>query len=69
MVKTITIKERVYYDLMKVKGEDESFSDLFERFLGQIRAITVLERLKGTMKFKNKDKMLSEIYSKRSVWG
>ncbi len=32
-VKTITIKEKVYKDLIKVKSKDESFSDLFERLI------------------------------------
>ncbi len=68
MVKTITIKENVYMDLIKVKKEKESFSDLFERLLVQARAIDVLAKLKGSMTFKNKQKMVSEIYSKRSVW-
>jgi len=30
-VKTLTIKERVYDELIKIKSENESFSDLFER--------------------------------------
>lgn len=68
LVKTITIKESVYKDLVKVKGTDESFSDLFERLLSQARAIDILTKLKGSMTFKNKSKMISEIYSKRSVW-
>ncbi len=31
--KTITIKDRVYEELIKIKGEDESFSDLFEKMV------------------------------------
>ena len=31
MVRTLTIKDRVYDDLVKLKGKSESFSDLFER--------------------------------------
>lgn len=68
MVKTITIKETVYRDLVKVKKKEESFSDLFERLLNQARAMDILAKLKGSMTFKDKEKMVSEIYSKRSVW-
>ena len=31
MVKTLTIKDRVYEELTTIKGREESFSDLFER--------------------------------------
>jgi predicted CopG family antitoxin len=31
MVKTLTIKDKVYDELKVIKGKDESFSDLFER--------------------------------------
>jgi predicted CopG family antitoxin len=70
MVKTITIKESVYNELIKVKEADESFSDLFERLLKKTIAISVLEKLKGSIDFKEgeKEKILSDIYSKREVW-
>lgn len=68
MVKTITIRTSVYEDLIKVKKKDESFSELFERLLVEVRPIEALARLKGSMEFKNKKKMLSEIYEKRSGW-
>jgi predicted CopG family antitoxin len=31
MVKTLTIKNKVYEELVTIKGREESFSDLFER--------------------------------------
>ena len=31
MVKTLTIKDRIYEELVTIKGREESFSDLFER--------------------------------------
>lgn len=65
MVKTITIKERVYLDLIKVKKEDESFSDLFERLIKSATPIEILTRIRGSVKFSNKKKMLSEMYNKR----
>lgn len=70
MVKTITIREEVYNDLMKVKNPDESFSDLFERLLKKTITISVLEKLKGSIEFKEgeKEKILLDIYSKRAVW-
>ncbi|MDE1868350.1 MAG: antitoxin [Candidatus Micrarchaeota archaeon] len=68
MVKTITIRTSVYEDLIKVKKKGESFSELFERLLVEVRPIEALARLKGSMEFKNKKKMLSEIYEKRSGW-
>ena len=66
MSKTITIKESVYTDLINVKKEDESFSDLFERLIKSATPTEVLAKIKGSVKFKNKSKMLAEIYSKRA---
>lgn len=68
MAKTITIKETVYMDLVRIKKDGESFSDLFERLLDQARSIGILEKLKGSMTFENKGKMLDEIYLKRDAW-
>lgn len=50
MVKTITIKEKVFNRLNSQKGEDESFSDLFERLLdNQVSGIDVLRKLRGSV--------------------
>ena len=47
MVKTITIKESVFYRLNSQKGEDESFSDLFERLLdNQVSGIDIHRKLR-----------------------
>jgi predicted CopG family antitoxin len=61
--KTLTIKEDVYKKLLSMKREDESFSDLFERLLK--RDIAVLKSLRGSIEFKDKKKMIEEIYKKR----
>lgn len=65
MAKTITIKETVYLDLIKVKKEEESFSDLFERLIKSATPIEVLGKIRGSLKFKSKDKLLTEMHSKR----
>lgn len=66
MVKTITIKENVYHELVKVKKRDESFSDLFERLVKLANPIDVLVKIRGSVEFRNKRKMLSDLYAKRS---
>lgn len=66
MVKTITIREEIYTALAKVKKEDESFSELFDRLLKSANPVDLLTKIKGSVEFKKKKKMLSEIYSKRS---
>ena len=66
MVKTITIREEVYTALTKVKKKDESFSELFDRLLKSTSSIGLLTKLKGSIELKQKTKILSEIYPKRS---
>ncbi|MEM3839130.1 MAG: antitoxin VapB family protein [Candidatus Micrarchaeaceae archaeon] len=66
MAKTITIRETVYKNLVKAKKSDESFSELFERLLKMASPVDILTRIKGSVEFKNKRKMLSELYAKRS---
>ncbi len=66
MVKTITIREEVYAALTKVKKKDESFSELLDRLLKSTSSIGLLTKLKGSIELKQKTKILSEIYPKRS---
>ncbi len=66
MVKTITIREEVYKDLMKIKSADESFSVLFERLIKSASPRDVLAKIRGSVEFKNKKKMIAEIYAKRA---
>ncbi len=66
MTKTITIRTEVYEKLIRIKKENESFSELFERLAEILVPIDALLKLRGSMEFNNKDKMLDEILSKRS---
>ncbi|MEM3593199.1 MAG: antitoxin VapB family protein [Candidatus Jordarchaeaceae archaeon] len=66
MTKTITIRDEVYKKLLRIKREGESFSDLFERLMESIDPIETLKRLRGCVEFRDKEKMLSEIYGRRT---
>jgi len=66
MVKTITIREEVYRRLLAVKQESESFSELLERLIEETNPLDVLVRLRGCVEIKDKEKLLSEIYSLRA---
>jgi predicted CopG family antitoxin len=68
MVKTITIRDDVYKKLSAVKGENESFSELFERLVEETDPVKILKRLRGTVEFKNgeKKKLLAEIRARRA---
>ena len=61
--KTLTIKESVYKKLLLMKRKDESFSDLFDRLSSS--NIEVLKKMRGCNTYKDKEKMLNEIYEKR----
>ena len=66
LVKTITIREEVYKKLLEVKEENESFSKLFERLIESANPVETLKKLRGCIEFKDKNKILSEIYTSRS---
>ena len=66
MTKTITIRDEVYRKLLTVKGENESFSQLFERLVEGMSPLETLTRLRGCVEFKDKEKMLSEIHALRA---
>jgi len=65
LVKTITIRDEVYNKLLTVKGEGESFSELFERLVEGVNPLETLTKLRGCVEFKDKEKMLSEIHALR----
>ncbi len=65
MVKTLTIKDVVYRKLLAMKREDESFSDLFERLADESSPIEVLRRLRGTIEFTDKERVLKEVRKRR----
>jgi len=66
LTKTITIRDEVYRKLLTVKGENESFSQLFERLVEGMSPVETLTRLRGCVEFKDKEKMLSEIHALRA---
>jgi len=66
LTKTISIRDEVYRKLLKVKRENESFSELFERLVEGVSSIETLTRLRGCVEFKDKEKMLSEIHTLRA---
>jgi predicted CopG family antitoxin len=66
LVKTITIKDDVYEKLVELKRNDESFSDLFLRLAECQNPRQLLVKLRGTVDFTDKDRLLSEIYAKRA---
>ncbi|MEM3731737.1 MAG: antitoxin VapB family protein [Candidatus Bathyarchaeia archaeon] len=66
MTKTVTIREEVYRKLLKIKREDESFSDLFERLAEGANPLDVLRKLRGCVEFRDKERLLSEIHALRA---
>ncbi|MEM3607212.1 MAG: antitoxin VapB family protein [Candidatus Bathyarchaeia archaeon] len=66
LTKTITIRDEVYRKLLMIKGEKESFSQLFEMLVEGASPLETLKNLKGCVEFKDKEKMLSELHAFRT---
>ena len=66
MAKTITIINEVYKKLLTVKKKDESFSELFERLVENKNPLETLTKLRASVEFKEKEKMISEISASRT---
>jgi len=66
LVKTIIVRDEVYRKLLSIKREGESFSDLLERLVEGVNSLDLLLRLRGCVEFRDKEKLLSEIYSLRA---
>ncbi len=66
LTKTLTIRDDVYRKLLKIKREGESFSELFDRIAEGRDPVETLESLRGCIDFKDKEKMLAEIYAERA---
>jgi len=66
LTKTLTVRDEVYRKLLTVKKRDESFSRLFERLVENISALETLKKLRGSVEFKDKEEMLSEIRALRT---
>ncbi|MHB8360375.1 MAG: antitoxin VapB family protein [Thermoplasmataceae archaeon] len=65
MSKTITIRETVYNELVKVKKENESFSELLDRLVKSEDKTQLLKMLRGSVNFTDKNKLIEEIRTKR----
>jgi len=66
VVKTITIRDEVYKKLLSVKRENESFSELLEKLVEGADSVETLKKLRGCVEFKDKGRMVSEIYASRA---
>jgi predicted CopG family antitoxin len=66
LTKTLTIRDEVYEKLAAVKGKDESFSELFERLVDGTGSLESLRKLRGSVEFVDKKKMLREIEVSRT---
>ena len=66
VVKTITIRDEVYRKLLSVKRKNESFSELLDKLVEGADSVETLKRLRGCVEFKDKDRMVSEIYAGRA---
>ena len=66
MVKTITIRDEVYLKLLAIKQENESFSELFDRLSECQDSRRTLIKLRGSVEFRDKEKMLSEMCTSRA---
>jgi predicted CopG family antitoxin len=65
LTKTLSIRDEVYDRLLKIKREDESFSDLFMRLSEEENTLKLLERLRGSIDLPEADEIIEEIYEKR----
>ena len=65
MAKTISIKKSVYEELKAFKKENESFSELLDRLVKSQSRKNILESLRGSIEFENKEKLIKEIENKR----
>ena len=66
VVKTITIRDEVYKKLLSVKRENESFSELLDKLVEGADSLETLKSLRGCVEFKDKDRMILEIYASRA---
>jgi predicted CopG family antitoxin len=66
LTKTLTIREEVYDKLTAVKGKEESFSELFDRLVNGAGSLESLKKLRGSVEFVDKKKMLREIEASRA---
>ena len=65
MSKTITIKNSVYDELKGFKKENESFSEVLDRLIKSQSKKDLLESLRGSIEFEDKEKLIKDIEKKR----
>ncbi len=65
-MKAIKISDEVYRKLLAIKGENESFSELFERLVECNSSVDALKKIRATVEFADKEAMLSELRSKKA---
>lgn len=65
MAKTISIKKSVYEELKAFKKENESFSEFLNRLVKSQSRKNILESLRRSIEFENKEKLIKEIENKR----
>jgi predicted CopG family antitoxin len=67
MTKTLTIRDEVYEKLVRVKGKDESFSELFVRLVENQSPGNILKALRGSIELtlEQKKEMLADIDNRR----
>ena len=65
MSKTITIKNSVYDELKGFKKENESFSEFLDRLIKSQSKKDLLESLRGSIEFEDKEKLIKDIEKKR----
>jgi predicted CopG family antitoxin len=66
LTKTLTIRHEVYDKLTAVKGKEESFSELLDRLVDGAGLLESLKKLRGSVEFVDKKKMLREIEASRA---
>ena len=64
--KTVTVRDEIYWKLLRVKREGESFSDLFERLIDGVNSLETLRKLRGCVELKDKEVLLKEVYAARA---
>ena len=57
-MKRISVSDEVYEELLKLKGEGESFSDVILRLIKGNRALEVLRKYAGKLKDSDLDEMI-----------
>ena len=64
----ITINGEVYTSLMRLKRENESFSDLLERLIQKLSSFDILRSLRGLLDLGKTDSFLDELSERRTNW-